>query len=174
MSSKSHHFSNMLQSIVSSTGWRLKSDQIASDNICMVYSNKWFFENHLFILICWWEIFNLEVIVLNPLENSYNTRNQSLEPKTCILVKETLKSDQNCRKCDIFWFWFFSHFSLFSHPFFSRKKRKTWTNFSRKILRKMEGLVYTWNWHEFGQPAVTKSLSQVKCSVPRLDIDDCN
>ena len=76
-------------------------------------------------------MFNFEVMILKPLENSYNTRNQSLDLKTVHFGERNVKIGPKLPKIlHILMLLFFAFFA----PLFFAKKAKNVNKFFAKIF----------------------------------------
>ena len=77
--------------------------------------------------------FNLEVIVLKPLENSYNTRNQSLDLKTVHFGERNVKIGPKLPK--ILHILMLIFFAFFAPLFFAKKAKNANKFFAKKIAK---------------------------------------
>ena len=77
--------------------------------------------------------FNLEVIVLKPLDNSYNTRNQSLDFKTVHFGERNVKIGPKLPK--ILHILMLIFFAFFAPLFFAKKAKNANKFFAKKIAK---------------------------------------
>ena len=76
------------------------------------------------------------MIVLKPLENSYNTRNQSLDLKTVHFGERNVKIRPKLPKVlHILMLIFFAFFAFFAHLFFAKKAKNANKFFAKKIAK---------------------------------------